>query len=143
MEENKKKIVVDASVLVKWALRGEKFFEEAMSLREGIRKGELKVFVPGHCFSELCNVLCRKAPGKTLTFLSDLRKMGFVEFALSVELAGLAFDLTQKHPKISFYDAFYHAIALAQGCLFVTADERYYRMTKKEGNVVLLKDFVV
>ena len=142
MVVNKKKIVLDASVLVKWALDEKEFFEEAMRLREDVRLGGYKVYVPGHCFSELSNVLCRKAPGKVLPTLAALRKMNFVEFALSVELASLAFELTQRHPKISFYDAFYHSIALAQGCQFVTADERYYRMTKKEGNVVLLKDYV-
>lgn len=141
MAENEKKIVVDASVLVKWVLKCEEHFAQADFLREQIKENRLTVFVPGHCFSELCNVLSRKAPGKTLPSLAAMRQMGIVELALSLDLASIAFELTQKYAKISFYDAFYHAIALKHGILFITADEKYYKTTKKEGSVTLLRDY--
>ena len=42
---------------------------------------------------------------------------------------------------VSFYDAAYHATALARGGLFVTADERYVRRAAQAGGVVALREW--
>lgn len=49
----------------------------------------------------------------------------------------------KKYPRVSFYDASYHALAIAYDGLFVTADRKYYEMTRKEGNVTLLEDLKI
>jgi predicted nucleic acid-binding protein len=46
----------------------------------------------------------------------------------------------KKH-SVTFYDAIYHAIALTQKGLLVTADEAYYRKVKRIAHISLLKDF--
>ena len=46
--------------------------------------------------------------------------------------------LMEKYPKISFYDAAYHALAKAYNTDLITADKQYYKLTKKEGNIKLL-----
>ncbi|POZ52200.1 type II toxin-antitoxin system VapC family toxin [Methylovulum psychrotolerans] len=48
------------------------------------------------------------------------------------------------HPKSgfpSFYDASYHALAIANDCTFITADNRHVSKTAQFGHVVLLKDW--
>jgi len=41
----------------------------------------------------------------------------------------------------SFYDASYHALAIANNCTFITADNRHVSKTAQFGHVVLLKDW--
>ena len=41
----------------------------------------------------------------------------------------------------SFYDASYHALAIENGCRFITADKRHFDKTVQIGNVVLLRDW--
>ena len=42
---------------------------------------------------------------------------------------------------VSFYDAAYHATALVNGGVFVTADERYARVAAPHGAVVTLGEW--
>ena len=58
------------------------------------------------------------------------------------DIIRIATRLKEKYPKITFYDAAYHALAKAYRIIFVTADERYARMVN-EKDVVLLKDLEV
>ncbi len=62
---------------------------------------------------------------------------------LEDDLIELSNKLVAKYPKISFYDAAYHALAKAYHAMFVTADEKYYEMTKKEGNITLLSNLKI
>lgn len=141
MEENRPLVVLDASVIVKWFLKeNEPNRQEALQLAQNFEEKEFDILVPTHCFVELLNTFSRKIPEWALRHLSDLRTMQLREVFLSLDIAIIAIELTQKYKKISFYDAFYHAIALAKHALFITADEKYYQMVKKERNILLLKD---
>ena len=40
--------------------------------------------------------------------------------------------------EVAFYDAAYHAVALALGGVFVTADQRYVRRTSRAGGISFL-----
>jgi len=115
--------------------------EEAFALRQRLELKEYEVLIPSHCMSELCNTLCRKNPSHALEVFSVLKIMEFMDCLLTLPIASIAFRLTRKYSKISFYDAFYHAIALHNKIPFVTADKKYYEMVKKEGAILLLKDF--
>lgn len=42
----------------------------------------------------------------------------------------------------SFYDAIYHAIAINNNALFVTADKKYYEKAKKHHSIMLLEDIM-
>jgi len=41
----------------------------------------------------------------------------------------------------SFYDASYHALAILNNCIFITADNRHISKTAQFGHIVLLKDW--
>lgn len=48
------------------------------------------------------------------------------------------------HPKSGFpsmYDAIYHAMAIENGGVFITADRRHYEKTKQIGHIALLSDW--
>ena len=51
--------------------------------------------------------------------------------------------LVKKYPKVSFYDASYHALAKAYEGTFITADKKYYEATKKEGNIKLFSELKI
>jgi hypothetical protein len=42
---------------------------------------------------------------------------------------------------VTFYDASYHALALVNGGIFVTADIKYVTLAEKAGGVVRLRDY--
>ena len=51
-----------------------------------------------------------------------------------------ALQLTDRYG-VTFYDAVYHAIAIVQHGMFVTADTRYVKRAKEAGSVVVLSDW--
>ncbi len=51
-----------------------------------------------------------------------------------------AIALVRDH-SVTFYDAAYHALALVEGGLFVTADARYLRQAAAAGGVRLLREY--
>jgi predicted nucleic acid-binding protein len=141
MVENKVKVVLDASVILKWFLNDEENQEEALDLRLGLESKEYEVFIPSHCLTEICNTLFRKKPDFALQVFSILRTMEFKDCLLSIPLAAEALRLVLRHPKVSFYDVFYHAIAINNKIPFITADEKYYKAVGGEKSIVLLRDY--
>lgn len=135
------KIIVDASVALKWGLPEEEDLDQALLLKQHLVERKVLVSVPAHFMTEVFNTLVRKNPSQALTILSFFLMAPFQHHSLSLEVAGVAGLLMKKYPKISFYDAFYHALAIHKEGTFVTADESYYKMCKKEGHVLLLKDY--
>lgn len=52
--------------------------------------------------------------------------------------------IDNSHPKSGFpsmHDAIYHAIAVANNGLFVTADKRHYEKTRRFGHIALLSEW--
>lgn len=139
--EDKPIFVVDASVVLKWVLPEKEDVSQALLLKEQFVQRKIVILVPAHFFTELSNILMKKLPHLALPFLSHLLISPLIQCQLSLELASTGFRLLQSYPKISFYDAFYHALALEKGALFITADESYYRVAKKEGNIILLREY--
>ncbi len=135
------KIIIDASVALKWALPEEEDMEQALLLKQDFVSRKLLVAVPAHFMTEVFNTLFRKNPSQALSFLSFFLMAPFQYYSLSLEVASIAGILMKKHSKVSFYDAFYHALAIHKEGTFVTADEQYYKAVKKEGHIVLLKNY--
>ena len=142
MVENKL-FIVDASVALKWFLvEREGDLTQAFKVRDDFFNEQIQLLVPMHFFVEFFNIVFRKVSSGALTSLSDLQKFSIPFVALSLEIASIAGILMKKYPKVSFYDAFYHALAIEKEGTFVTADEQYYKMVKKEGHILLLKDYL-
>ena len=140
-ETNPPLFIPDASVVMKWILNGEENIFQARRLRDDFADGRIRLEVPDHFYTEIMNILSRYYPNHALRFFSQLKMSTLIVNRLSLEVASHAHDLIQKYPKISFYDAAYHALALHRRGTFLTADERYYNVVKKEGGIQLLKHY--
>ena len=141
MKVESKVVIVDASVVLKWVLPEKEDVVRALEIKSDFTNRRIQLQVPVHFLSELMNTLERKFPSFALSFLSLLLLSPIIQCHLSLELATIAGKLMKKYSKISFYDGFYHAIAIQKSGVFVTADEKYYKATKKEGHVLLLKNY--
>lgn len=104
-------------------------------------KGKINIYVPSYCFAEVCNLLCRDYPDIALSFSSYLIESEILECQLNLDLLNIACRLIKRYHDISFYDAAYHALAIQEEGVFITADVKYYNKTKKESRIMLLKDY--
>lgn len=77
--------------------------------------------------------------------LLDFLNAGFELVEISDRVVRRALEISNSgHPKSgfpSFYDASYHALALLDGGIFLTSDQRHVAKTSVFGSVVLLKDW--
>ena len=141
MAENKNIFVVDASVIFKWAVDEGGDTAKAILLKEDAGNRKIHIIVPTFCFTEICNALGLKYPSIAMQFFSELLVAGLDERQVSFDVANIAFQLMQQYSGITFYDASYHALAIHENATFITADEKYYKKTKKESRIMLLKDY--
>lgn len=126
-----KKLVVDASVAVKWVFgnrSGESDLGMARSLLLAIfsedshRTGRQKVV----------SVVARRFPREVATTSTFCMPSG------SPPSTTTPYSCAQRgwlRLKQHLFDTLYHAIALERGALLVTADERYFAAASKEGSV--------
>ena len=139
--EDRKVFIADASVLLKWVIRETQDFEAAIILRNQFVEHKIDIIVPANCFAEICNILGREYQDIALSYISYLITSEITEYGISLNLAHGAFLLMKKYKGISFYDALYHALAIQKKSVFITADEKYYKKTRKERHIMLLKDY--
>jgi len=131
-------IVPDASVLLKWVLRSgdEEAADAALALRDAWIDGAVDLVVPSLWVYEVGNVLGLKRPtlaGEMLQALMDLPLTEEHPQAYSAEAFALMKDFGA-----TFYDAAYHALAIARGGVMVTADRKYVAKCGRAGAVALL-----
>lgn len=141
MAESRSIFVADASVIAKWASIEPEDLEKALLFKDDFIKGEISIIVTSYCFSEICNLLYFKSPSIALEFFSYLCVSNIIEHQLTLNLANLVFQIMNQYKGISFYDASYHALAIQEKGTFITADEKYFKKTHKEGRIMLLKDY--
>ena len=124
-------LVIDASIAVKWVVE-ETGTAEALLLRKRAR-----LIAPELLIAECANILWKKARRKELSVDEAVLAAGLLHGA-EIELlptrplfeaaARIAIDLD--HPA---YDCLYLALADANDCRFVTADEGFARKLKRRG----------
>ena len=120
--------VVDASVVVKWFIETERFFEEALGFLERHRH-ELQAL--DLLLIETANAVRRKQSLEEIgleqgpEILNAVRDY-IVEFHPAVELVDRALEMAQALDH-SVYDCIYLACAEAGGAIFVTDDDRFVR----------------
>lgn len=141
MADHKPLFIPDASVLLKLAAYETEDLHEALIFEADIKSGKIHITIPSHCLFEICNILGRNRHHIALSFLSYLLQLNIEEKFITIERAGIAFQLMKKYSNISFYDASYHAFAIQEKGIFLTADEKYFRKTYREGAIMLLKDY--
>lgn len=135
-------VVPDASVILKWVLPSvhEPDLGRALALRDAIVGGEVRAVVPDLWLYEVGSTLARRQPALAEPALDALLRFGLEAAPRSPEWLRHALDFTRRHG-VTFYDAAYHAHAIAGQGVFVTADERYVRRAGGAGFVMRLSEW--
>jgi len=132
-------IVPDASVILKWVLGGDD--EPDQRAAEHIRARWLseidQIILPTLWRYEVANVLGANTPKHAASLMSLLLDYEFEEADIGPETCRLALDMMAS-AKASFYDAAYHAVAIASGAVFITADAQYFKKASARGHIKLL-----
>ena len=136
-------IVPDAAVILQWALPSddEPDSDKALILRNAIRDDRVRAIVPSLWVYEVGNTIARRFPEDAGAWLAAMLRFGLEEAPPSPQWLAQALELTERYA-VSFYDAAYHATALAQGGSFITADARYVNRVSPHGAVIALNDWM-
>ena len=123
-------LVVDASVAVKWLI------PEPDSDRARALRGRFRLIAPQLIYAECANIIWKKSRRGDISAEEAGRIAALID-DLDIEVASMrrlvtiatAFSTTLDH---SAYDCIYLALAAAEGCPFVTADERLIQKLARE-----------
>jgi predicted nucleic acid-binding protein len=137
------KLVVDASVAIKWFVGAidEQHMAQADAVAATIEGSETELFAPVHWTAEVIAVLARRDPGlvdSALVALDDMTPTLIHGVATLRRAAELSFTLDHH-----LFDTLYHAVALQEGATMVTADAVYFAKAKDLGGIELLADFAI
>lgn len=130
------RVVVDASVVVKWILpdsEREAETGDALALLRAVRAADVEPIQPPHWLAEVAAVLARLRPevaDSTLGLLDALELPVADDLAIYRRATRLAADLGHH-----LFDTLYHAVALERGALLVTADAHYRRKALRFGAI--------
>lgn len=125
-----KRVVIDASVALKWRLRDEEATQQADALLEDFLAGKLELLTPTLFDYEIANGLrvavTRERPSAqdAAVALADFAQYAIVRYDFS-GIASRTFQLSGEHQR-SAYDSAYMALAQAQGVWFITGDRRLF-----------------
>jgi predicted nucleic acid-binding protein len=145
MERKKGKLtgsfVLDSSVTIKW------FSEEgetdlALSLREGSLKGDVDITVPDLQLYEIANALRfnkKLNAADVANAVNSLIDIGINIVVPTKDVISSAVSLAFQFG-ITFYDAYFIALAKELNYTFVTADEKLFNKIKSLKFANLLKD---
>jgi predicted nucleic acid-binding protein len=121
--------VIDAGIAVKWFLI-EPHSDKARQPLQQFQQRVIELTAPDLLIAEAANVFWQRAARQDLTAqeatdnLNDLLAINLPLVPLT-SLAARALALAQTHSR-SVYDSLYLALAIEQGCEFVTSDERLF-----------------
>ncbi len=136
------KIVLDASVLIKWLLADperEEQTEKASHLVTTVDDGALELVLPDHWLAEVAAIPCRISPATATGDIETLHLLDrpvIGDASLYRRASRIAVDLRHH-----LFDTLYHAAALETGTALITADHHYWSKAKGFGNITLLEQF--
>jgi predicted nucleic acid-binding protein len=137
------KVVVDASVVVKWLLpdpAAEEGVDDAVAVLEEIKNGTLDPIQPPHWLAEAAAVITRLHPEIAQSCVELLHAMEIpVQAELTTYTRSVALGADLSH---HVFDTLYHAVALEKEATLVSADDRYVRKARYLGSLSPLKTFV-
>ena len=136
------KLVVDASVAVKWFLPDasrEPGADRAAMLLRAIKTGQVDLLQPPHWLAEVVAVLTRLRPAIAAEAIDLLDAME-LETAADARLYKRASRLAQQLNQ-HLFDTLYHALALEYDALLITADDRYLRKARRLGRIAALDEW--
>lgn len=128
------KLVIDASVALKWQLDDEEYVHQAVALRDDSLRGSVKIYAPTLLLYEAIN---------GLVAASRRRKLPAPEVALAINYL-LAIGISIKTPNlqratalalahnVAVYDGVYLALAEQEDCEFWTGNYALYRAVNRK-----------
>ncbi|MGB3862218.1 MAG: type II toxin-antitoxin system VapC family toxin [Candidatus Aminicenantaceae bacterium] len=129
-----KRIVVDASVVLKWYLSDEKYSQVALEILDKYVSYEVEILAPSLLEYEVFNgLLIAKKRGRIQEKIVITAVEGFL--SLEIEQKNISFFYPDvlffsESYNLSAYDASYLAVANEGGALLVTADKNLYNKVK-------------
>jgi predicted nucleic acid-binding protein len=138
------KLVIDASVALKWFLRElppERYLDRAEAVAAALDRPDTQLFAPVHWAAEIIGVLARVQPNlvdSALLALHDTHPRVIHGVPILKRAAELTVVLNHH-----LLDTLYHAVALEEGATLVTADEIYLSKAKDLGAIVPLNEFSI
>lgn len=129
--------VVDASVAIKWFVRGtwaqrEDHVDQALALLRAIWADRVVMLQPPHFPAEVAAVLARLDPGGATGDVAHLGLMD-IRYTAPTDHLATALDLSVRLNH-HLFDTLYHAVALdTPGATFITADRRYFDKARASG----------
>ena len=136
------RLVVDASVVVKWLFADperEEHTELATTLMSAIVRQQIPAVQPIHWLAEVGAVLARATPDKAEQDIVLLSALGLaVQDGPEIlqRACRLAIDLNHH-----LFDTLYHAVALETKSVLVTADEQYLFKARDIGRILPLAEW--
>jgi predicted nucleic acid-binding protein len=131
-----KRVVIDASIVLKWYLADEKYGHAALGLLEDYLSNEVDILAPSILEYEVVNgLIIAQKRGRIKEKMILQAVEGFMNLEISLR------DLHLFYPKVlhycqifhrSAYDASYLALADEESVSLITADEGLYRAVEKE-----------
>jgi predicted nucleic acid-binding protein len=127
---NGKRLVIDASVALKWRLRDEEATSQADALLDDFLAGKLELLTPTLFDYEIANALRvavtrqRLSEQDAAAALADFAQYTIVRYDFT-GIARLTFHVSGQYQR-SAYDSAYLALAQAQGVWFFTGDKRLF-----------------
>jgi predicted nucleic acid-binding protein len=136
-------IVPDASVILTLVLEreDEPDFPIAFHIIDDFLAGTIEIRLPSLWRYEVANTLAMKRSRMARDAMETLLAYEFEEESLHREYCIDVLRFMAEVRGISFYDASYHVLALREGGVYVTADQRYIGYAGGKGHVVLLSQW--
>ena len=133
--------VIDASVMIKWALE-ETGRHESLVLLDAFEAGEIDIVAPRLLPEELASALSKRCRRKQITRYQAETAFEFLEQRMplligSPELTTQALHLSLSN-QLGFWDCLYLALAARYRCDLVTADRRFHRAVQHRYPFVVL-----
>ncbi|MEQ8192144.1 MAG: type II toxin-antitoxin system VapC family toxin [Candidatus Eremiobacterota bacterium] len=135
-------IIPDASVILKWVFNSPEEInrDKALLLLEQWLNGDIEILLPGLWVFEVGNIVGLKSPDIAEDIMKILIDYRFSEVTVSNDICKETFNL-MKNYGVTFYDGVYHAVAIINRGIFVTADEKYCKKLQTLKNVIPLDKY--
>lgn len=135
-------LVLDASVCLKWYLSEttiEPDRELAFDLLERLRDGRVRLIQPPVWQTEVAAILARLRASEAQELLDEVLGLGVdLDADEPSLLRATEMSIHLNHP---VFDTIYHAVAIENSAILVTADPHYYRKAHRLGHIALLRDW--
>ena len=141
----KPKIVVDASVVVKWIIPGEPWEEQARAIAEKIVSGQVETYAPHLLLYEVASAILKSVLMGVIKFGDGIEALEALEH-LGISVQTIEWGDLKKilelavTTKLTIYDSAYLHLTRKIGAQLITADSQLKQRGENVTEIILLKD---